>query len=108
MLGGGQRAIFLSAANKFGDELRDARGVFAKGACIDDGVRGIVVDVGVRRVNPLDAGGACFKSGDFAHGVGIERIAGGGEGHGGGEGRAFVKAHGRAALKIGADEQREF
>ena len=108
MLGGGEAAVFFHAAHESGDEFGDALGIFAERAGIDDGIAGIIVHVGNRRVNPVNADGAGFQRGDFSHGVGVGGISAGGQGHRGGEGGAFVEAHGGAAFEICADEQRQF
>ena len=104
----GQAAIFLHAVDELRDELGDFLRIFAERARVDDGIVGIVVDVGIRRVNPVDADGARFERGDFSHGVGIFGIACGGQRHRGRKRCAFVQTHRGAAFEIGADEQRKF
>src|ERR1700730_1052726 len=47
--------VFLHAAHKLGHVLSDFLWVFAEGTRVDNGIVGIVVDVGVGRVNPMDA-----------------------------------------------------
>ena len=89
------------------DKFRDARGIFAERARIDDGIAGIVVYIADRRVDPLHAHGARFQRGDFAHGVRVFGIASGGQRHRRREGCAFIQAHGGAAFEIGADQQRQ-
>ena len=82
MLCGGQAAVFFDSANERGDEFGDARGIFAEGTRVDDGIVGVAVDIGVGRENPGDAGGLRFQRRDFAHRVGVFRAARRGHGHG--------------------------
>ena len=72
------------------------------------GFCGIAVHVGVGRENPGHAHGSRFESRNFSHRVGVFRAARRGDGHGVGERRALLDAHGRAALEIRADQQRNF
>ncbi len=90
------------------DVFRHVLRIFAERADVDDRVVGIVVDVRIRREDPVHAGGARFERGVFAGGVGELRIARGADGHGGRERRAFVEAHPGAGLEIRADQQRNF
>ncbi len=102
-----QAAVFFDAAHKLADIFRNLLRIFAKRARVDDRIAGIVVDVRNRCVNPLHADGARFQRRDFAHRVGVGRIAAGRERHGGGERRAIVQAHAGAAFEIRADQQRQ-
>ena len=108
MFSGGEGAIFLDAANELGDVFGDALRIFAERAHVDDGIVGIVVDVGVGREDPMHAGGARFEGDGLADGVGELGIASGGDGHGGREGSAFVEAHAGAGFEVGANEAAEF
>ena len=107
MLCGGQSSIFLRATDEFAYELGDAQWVFAKGACIDDGIARIVVHVADGRINPLNTNGARFEGCDFAHGVSVSWIACGRQGHRRWKRSAFILAHGCAAFEVCADQQRE-
>ncbi len=62
-------------------EFRYAFRVFAERTRVDDGIIWIAVDVRIGRKNPRDSDGFRLKGGDFAHGVGVFRIAGGGHSH---------------------------
>ena len=62
MLGGGERAVFLHAANELGDVLGDALRIFAERADVDDRIVGIIVDVRVRRENPVHAGRRALRA----------------------------------------------
>ena len=111
MLGGGQDEILLVRVGAFDEGLhlcRHSLRILAKRADVDDRVIGIVVDIGDGRVDPVNPNGAGFERGDFAHGVSVAGISGGGKGHRGRKRSAFIQAHRGAALKIGADEQRQF
>ena len=108
MFSGSQAAVFFHAAHEGCDEFGDALRIFAERARIDDRIAGIIVDVGNRRVNPVNADGAGFERGDFAHGVSVGRISAGRQRHRRGKRSAFVEPHGRAAFKIGANQQRQF
>ena len=107
MFGGGQRTVVLDAFHEGGNKLRYTVRIFPERSRIDDGISRIIVYIRIRCVNPLDTSGACFQRGDFSHGVRIFGIAAGGDRHRGGERCAFVVAHGRAALEIRADQQRQ-
>ena len=108
MFRGGEAAVFLDAAHEGRDEFRDARGIFAKRARIDDGILRIAVHVGDGRKNPGHAHGSRFERRDFSHRVGVFRASRGGDGHFIGKRRALVDAHAGAALEIRADQQRNF
>ena len=101
-----ERAIVLHAANELTHIFGDPGGILAERADVDDRIVRIIVDVRVGRENPLDAGSARFERRVFPGFVGKFRIAGGGNGHGGGERSAFVDAHASASFEIGADDQR--
>ena len=107
MLGGGQRAVVLDSFYERRNKLRHALRIFPKRPRINDGICGIVVHVRIRRVHPVDAGGAGLKRGDLSHGIGIFGIAASRHGHCGGEGCALIVAHRRATLEIRPDEQRQ-
>ena len=98
MLRRGEAAVFFHATHESGDEFCNALVIFAKRASIDDGIAGIIVHIGNRRVNPVNADGAGFESGDFPHGVGVGGISAGGQRHRSREGSAFIEAHGGAAF----------
>ena len=108
MLGGGEGAVFLHAANELGDVFGNALRVFAERAHIDDGIIGIVVHVRVGRENPVHARGARFERDGFADRVGELGIARGGDGHRGGKRRAFVEPHAGAGFEVRAEQQRNF
>src|SRR6266850_275345 len=97
----GEPAVFFDAAHERGDKLGDARGIFAKRSRVDDRIAGIVIHIRIRSVNPMHADGARFQRGYFAHGVGVFRIAPGGQRHRGGERSAFIQAHGGADFERG-------
>ena len=85
MFRGCQRAVFFHAAHEFFDEFRHSLRVFSKRPRIDDGIAGIIVYVGIGRVDPVNADGASLESCDFAHEVGVAGIAGGRYRHRSGE-----------------------
>src|SRR6184192_2911032 len=81
MFGGCQSAIFTHSANKLAYKLRDTLRIFPEGPRVDDGIAGIVVYIRVGSIDPMNADGACFERGDFAHGVGVFKISASGERH---------------------------
>ena len=104
MFSGCQSAIFADAANKLAYKLRDTLRIFPEGPRVDDGIAGIVVYIRVGSIDPMNADGACFERGDFAHGVGVFKISASGERHGRWKRSAFIQAHRCPALEIRADE----
>ena len=111
MLRGHQNARFrigVRAFDEADDELRDVLRIFAVRADVDDGVVGVIVDIGIGEEEPLDAHGARFLRRDFAFDAGFIGIARRGEGHGVREDRGGVDAHGSAALEIAGHQQRHF
>ncbi len=78
MFGRREPAIFFDAAHERRNEFSHACGIFSKGTRIDDGISGIIVYIGHRRIARLERG-------YFSHGVGVRGIAGGGKRHRGGE-----------------------
>jgi len=56
----------------------------------------------------VNADGAGFEGGDFAHWCTRRGISCGSERHGGRKRRAFVQAHGRAALEVSATSSGNF
>src|SRR5919205_414467 len=64
MFGGRERAALARAADGRRDELGHAPRVFAEGADVDDGVVGVVVEVGDGAEQPVDAEGAGLLGGD--------------------------------------------
>ncbi len=109
MFGGDQdtiRRVGMRAFDKCGDVARYLLGIFAVGAQVDDRVQGIVVDVGHRREDPVNAQGASLAGGDHAfilHGGEIARRS---ERHAVRESRAAGDAHGSGSLEIGGHQQR--
>jgi hypothetical protein len=101
---GGQATVFFHTAHKGGHVFGHARRIFSEGSCIDNRIAWIVVYIGVRSVNPLNADGAGFQRRNFSHGVGVSGIACGGKRHRGGERSAFIQTHSRAAFEICANQ----
>ncbi len=104
MLRGGQRVIFFHSTNEFLDELGNAGGIFAEGPRVDNGIVGIIVHVGVRRVDPLNPHGASLQRRHLTHGVSVAWISRRGESHGSRKRCAFIQTHSGAAFKISADQ----
>jgi hypothetical protein len=81
-------------------------GVLAIGADVDDGIIGVVVDVGHRKEEPLDADGARLAGRDLALEARQRRVAGRAEGHGLRKHGGAIHAHGSAALEVAGHQQR--
>src|SRR5438270_9394475 len=108
MFCGSQRAVFLDSADELFYELSDARRIFPEGSRVDDGIVGIIVNVSVRGVDPLNADRARFQRRYLTHGVGVARISRSRERHCGWKGRALVETHSGAAFEISTDQKRQF
>src|SRR6266851_6317554 len=108
VFGGREAAVFLHAANELTHKFGDALRVFAEGPRVDDRISRIIVYIRVRRIDPMNSHGARLESGDLAHGVSVFKVPAGGERHRRWKGGAFVQPHGRAALEIRANQQRQF
>ena len=109
MFGGGQREVLLVGVRPFDegpDVRRDVVRILAEGADVDDRIIGIVVDVGDRVKDPLDAQRARLARGDLAFVAGQRRIARGAERHGVRKNRGAFEPHGSAALEISRHHQR--
>ena len=105
MLGGAESAVFFAAAHEGGHHRGHLLGVFAEGADVDDGVLGIVVDVGHRRQHPVHAQCAGFDGGGATQGFGILGIAGSADGHVVREDGGGVDAEAGAALEVARHQQ---
>ncbi len=107
MLGRGDHAVLLDAADEGVGDAADEGRVGADRPGVDDGIVGIDVDVDDRGVGHVDAHGPALEGGDPAHGVGQVLGAGRAERH---ERREEGRARdpvGRAGLEIGGHEQRD-
>ena len=103
MFGRGHHSVGARSLDVGGYEIADLLRIFSEGARVDDGVRGIRVDVGIGKEIPVHADGARLLGGDAAEGLRIFCLSGGAEGHGVREHGRAMKAHGDAALKIGGE-----
>ena len=81
MLGRGDHAVVLAAADEGVGDAADEGRVRADGPGVDDGIVGIDVDVDDRGIGHVDAHGPAFEGRDPAHGVGQILGAGRAEGH---------------------------
>ena len=88
------------------DHLGDEVGPLAVGADVDDRVARVVVDVGDRSEDLVDAERARLLGRRVARRVGVVRVARGTEGHRPRHRRGSVDAHPRAPLHVLRDEQR--
>jgi len=55
MFGGRQAPIFLHAANELAHKLCHALRIFPEGPRVDDRIPGIIVDIRVRRIDPVNS-----------------------------------------------------
>ena len=108
MFGRGHHSGGARSPDVGGDEFSNLLGIFSEGTGIDDGIRGIRVNVGIGKEIPVHADCAGFLGGDAAEGLRIFCLSGSSEGHGMREHSGAVKAHGDPALKIGGHKQRPF
>ena len=96
----------MRAVDECGHVARHLLRIFAVGAQVDDRVQGIVVDVGHRREDPVNAQGAGLAGGDQAFILRGREIARRSERHVVRETRAAGNAHGSGALEIRGHQQR--
>uniref|UniRef100_E6QLE1 Uncharacterized protein n=1 Tax=mine drainage metagenome TaxID=410659 RepID=E6QLE1_9ZZZZ len=108
VFGGGEQARGVSARDVGRDHGADQGWISTEGAGVDDWIGGVGVDVGDGKPVPVDADGAGFEGGDAPELAGKLRVASRAEGHGCGEGRCAVQAHGQPALEVSSEEQRIF
>ena len=69
MLGGGQHVVLFVGVGAFDEGLdlrRNILRILAEGTDVDDGIFGVVVDVGDGKVDPLHAESAGLAGGHFA------------------------------------------
>src|ERR1700731_2383451 len=104
MFGGGEPSILLHAAHESSHVLSDTLRIFAERARIDNRIARIVIYVGNRRINPVNAHGASFQRGDFAHGVSVGWISSRSQTHRRGERCAFSEPHRRAAFEVSSNK----
>src|SRR5581483_8156928 len=102
----GSRAVRMGAFNVGLHQLGDLSRVFTVGPRVDDGIVGIVVNVGVGGEDPVHA-----QRAGLARGLGAFITDGGGvarraKGHVGGPWNGAVDAHGRATFEVRAHQQR--
>ena len=111
MLGGHQHAIVgigMRAVDERRDVARDGFGILSVGADVDDGIVGIVVDVGDGREDPLHSQSSGFACRGQPFVARRFQIAGRAVGHVVRKADRVGDAHGRGALKIPADQQWNF
>ena len=107
MLDRGHHAGLVRAANISGDQFADLLGIFSEGTRVDDGIRGIRIDVGIRKEVPVNADGACLLTSDPAESLGIFCFSGCTKSHGVRESRSAMQAHGDSSFEIGGKQQRQ-
>ena len=100
MFGRGDHPAALRALDERGDQFGHFGGIFAIGTHVDDRIGGVVVYVGDRRVNLLNAERACFARSQFALPSRVIRITRRSHSHVPGEVNRIVKAHARAGFEI--------
>ena len=106
MLGGGEHAFLPRAVDVSAYQAGDLRGVFAKGACVDDGIRGIRIHVGNRKEVPLHSHSPRLLGHNFAELFGKFGLASRAKCHGMRKNGDPIQAHGNAPLKVGSHNQR--
>jgi hypothetical protein len=98
--------IGVRAFNVSDDVPGNVLWILAVRADVDDGIIGVVIDIGVRCEDPVDAQSARLTCGVEAFETGSFIIAAGGIGHVVRELHGAGNPHGRAAFEIGRDQQR--
>jgi len=88
-----QAPIFLHAANELAHKLCHGAPDFPRRTAVDDRIPGIIVDIRVRRIDPVNSDRARFECRDLAHGVSVFEIAARGKRHRRWKRRAFVQSH---------------
>ncbi len=58
MFGGGHHPAFMRALDVGRDQIADLFGIFSEGACVDDGIGGIGIHIGIGKKIPVNADGA--------------------------------------------------
>src|SRR5580704_18247815 len=97
-------SIGAGAANVRGYEIADLLRIFAKRSGIDDRIRWIRVDVGVRKEIPVHTDGASFLRGYAAESLGVIQFARGPECHGMGKFGGAAQTHADSTLEISRNQ----
>src|SRR6476661_4450833 len=104
----GKDTVLLQSAPKSGSEGSYLVWIRAKGACTNDRVRGIVIDIKIWSEVNVNAHGAHFGSHGGCHAISVFGVRSGADGHGRGKfGETFIlcQAGNAATLLIDGDEQ---
>src|SRR6266571_5272540 len=107
VLQGGQHAVVLQTTHVRPHQARDGTRILAERANVDDGIKRIVVDVGIGREIHVDADGAALPCGDAADRIRIALVTGRAGGHDHRECRRAHDAHRSAPFEVCRDEQRQ-
>src|SRR5947207_3387437 len=103
----GEHTVLVQAPHVRRDQAGHRARVLAEGAGIDNRVRGVVVDVGIRGEIDVDADGPALHGCGRADRVGITGLAGGADRHDVREGGRADDAHAGAPLEVGRYEERQ-
>ena len=101
---GRNHARGLGAFGESRGKSRNLSRIFSVRAHVDDGIRGVVVDVNDRRKNLMYSECACFASGDLALPARVFRITSRAHCHVPGEVHRIVKAHARARFQVSRNQ----
>src|SRR5438445_301051 len=107
MFQGGEHPMIAQPAHVLRHETRDRTRIFAEGPGIDDGVRRVVVDVGVGREIDVDADRPPLGGGGRADRVGVARIRRGADRHDHRERGGADEPHPGTPLEVGRNEERQ-
>jgi len=102
-----QHGVLVQTPHVLCHQAGDGARILPERADINDRVRGVVVDVRIRREIDVDADGPAFHGRGRADRIGVVRIAGGAHRHDLGERRRPHHAHPGAPLEVGRYQERQ-